>query len=155
MNKKWMPLALVIVLGVLLLVIKQCQKKNEPEPKPKVTNNTKKDPSSNVNRNRGFDRRISYLEYSEHAKCRMSCRHISQSEVEDIMQNGTINYNKSEIQNARCPRYALEGITQDNQRVRIVFAQCDYKTEVVTVIDLGREWSCDCPGDENKYKNKN
>jgi len=150
-----MPLALVIVLGVLLLVIKQCQKKNEPEPKPKVTNNTKKYPSSNVNRNRGFDRRISYLEYSEHAKCRMSCRHISQSEVEDIMQNGTINYNKSEIQNARCPRYALEGITQDNQRVRIVFAQCDYKTEVVTVIDLGREWSCDCPGDENKYKNKN
>ena len=39
--------------------------------------------------------------------------------------------------------------------VRIVFAQCDNYTEVVTVIDLDTEWTCDCPGDDDKYKNKN
>jgi hypothetical protein len=85
----------------------------------------------------------------------MQCRKISQAEVEEIMQEGTINYKKSDLQNARCPRYALEGVTKDNQKVRIVFAQCDNLTEVVTVIDLGTEWSCDCPGDDDKYKNKN
>ena len=43
------------------------------------------------------------------------------------------------------PEYALEGTTSDNQRVRIVFAQCDTKSKVVTVIDLNKEWACDCP----------
>ncbi len=45
-----------------------------------------------VNRNRGFDRRVSYIEYTEHAKCRMQCRKISQAEVEEIMRDGKINY---------------------------------------------------------------
>jgi hypothetical protein len=85
----------------------------------------------------------------------MDCRRISQHEVEDIMQSGRINYNKSEVKARSCPTYALEGITTDKQRVRIVFAQCIEKTKVVTVIDLDTEWECDCPGDDIKYKNRN
>lgn len=155
MKNKWAPYILIAVLGITLFVIKQCQKKAEPAPKPKVTNNNKpKDPAANVDRDHGFDRRVSYLQYSKHAKCRMECRHISQAEVEDIMRNGEINYNKSDLQNARCPRYAVEGITQDNQRVRIVYAQCNESTTVVTVIDLGTDFECHCPGDDDKYKNK-
>ena len=76
------------------------------------------------------------------------------------MEKGKINYTKSDLQNARCPRYAVEGITQDNQKTRIVFAQCNEKTEVVTVIDLDTEWSCNCPGDDagstsSPHKNRN
>ena len=85
----------------------------------------------------------------------MQCREILQAEVEEIMQNGKINYNKSDLQNARCPRYVLEGITKDNQRVRIVYAQCNEKTEVVTVIDLETDQICHCPGDDKKYDNRN
>jgi hypothetical protein len=151
-NSKWALYILIVVLGAAVVIIKTCKNKKQPEPKPRVTNN---DPSSKVNRDRGFDRRISYLEYSKHAKCRMECRHISQAEVEDIMKNGKINYNKSDLQNARCPRYAVEGDTEDRQHVRIVFAQCNEKTEVVTVIDLETEWQCDCPGDDKKYINRN
>src|SRR5262245_46488314 len=106
-----------------------------------------------VNRNRGFDRRISFLEYTAHAKCRMECRQIDQSEVEEIMKTGSINYRKSEPDAKPCPTYAIEGTTHDNQHVRIVFAQCDYKTKVVTTIDLGHEWECHCPGDDDKYRN--
>jgi hypothetical protein len=157
-NNKWAPYILIFVLGITLFVIKRCQKDNDPAPipKPRVTDNRdkRKDPASHVDRERGFDRRVSYLEYSKHAKCRMRCRHISQAEVEDIMRSGEINYNKSDLQNARCPRYAVEGITDDNQRVRIVFAQCNEKTEVVTVIDLETDWQCHCPGDDDKYKSK-
>lgn len=147
---------MIVVLGIALFAIKQFQKKNSPEPKPKVTNNDKpKDPASKVDRDHGFDRRVSYLEYSKHASCRMECRHISQAEVEDIMRNGEINYNKSDLQNARCPRYAVEGVTKDDQRVRIVFAQCNEKTVVVTVIDLETDFVCHCPGDDDQYKNRN
>jgi len=109
----------------------------------------------NVNRDRGFDRRVSYLQYSNHAKCRMECRHISEQEVAEAMQEGKINYKKSDIRNSRCPRYAIEEITKDDQHIRVVFAQCNNYTEVVTVIDLDTEWTCDCPGDDNKYKNRN
>jgi hypothetical protein len=152
-NKKWVPYLLIIVLGIILFFVKRCQQNNPV--KPKTTTDKKKDPASGVDRNRGFDRRVSYLEYSKHAKCRMQCRKISQGEVEEIMRDGTVNYKKSDLQNARCPRYALEGITKDDQRVRIVFAQCNEVTEVVTVIDLNTNWTCDCPGDDDKYKNRN
>lgn len=153
MNKKWLPYILIIVLGIALLAIKQCGK---DESQTKTTTNTKDKTrtSTGVNRNRGFDRRISYIEYTEHAKCRMKCRKISQAEVEYIMKEGKINYNKSDVNATPCPIYALEGITKDDQRVRIVFAQCDYKTKVVTCIDLNTDWECDCPGDDDKYKNK-
>lgn len=139
---------------MILLVVKFIQRKNEDTARPKTTTTKPKDPASTVNRDRGFDRRVSYLEYSNHAKCRMQCRKISQKEVEEIMRDGKINYTKSDLQNARCPRYAVEGVTSDNQRVRIVYAQCNESTTVVTVIDLETDFECHCPGDDDKYKNK-
>ena len=152
--KKAAPLILIAALTGLVFVIRQC--KDERTIKTSVTNKDSKRPDPGpVHRDRGFDRRVSYLEYSKHAKCRMECRRISQGEVEEIMQDGKINYNKSDLQNSRCPRYAVEGITDDNQKVRIVFAQCNDKTAVVTVIDMDTEWTCDCPGDDKKYDNKN
>ena len=143
MNKKWTPYLIIAVLAIILFFVKKCKADN-------TTN-----PSSEVNRNRGFDRRVSYIEYTEHAKCRMQCRKISQAEVEEIMRDGKVNYAKSDVNDRPCPTYALEGITKDDQRVRIVFAQCDLKTKVVTSIDLDTNWKCNCPGDDDKYKNKN
>ena len=153
MNKKWLPYLLILVLGAAVFFIKRYTKGASEKPGVN-TEKKQKDPGSS-DRDRGFDRRVSYLEYTQHAKCRMGCRRISQAEVEEIMQAGKINYNKSNVNASPCPAYALEGTTRDDQRVRIVFAQCDLKTKVVTVIDLDTEWSCDCPGDDDKYKNKN
>jgi hypothetical protein len=134
--KKAAPIILVFALAALVFVIRQC--KDEP-----ATNDTtkRKTTGTTTSREKGFDRRVSYLEYSNHAKCRMQCRKITQAEVEEIMKDGKINYNKSDLQNARCPRYAVEGVTVDDQRVRIVYAQCNEKTEVVTVIDESKK--CD------------
>jgi len=153
--KKAAPIIVVAILAVFLFVARQCKHEATTSSRPAVTNKDTRKDQGTIDRDKGFDRRISYLEYSKHAKCRMQCRRISQAEVEEIMQDGKINYNKSDLQNARCPRYALEGNTVDNQKVRIIFAQCNEKTEVVTVIDLGTEWSCDCPGDDKKFDNRN
>jgi len=154
--KKAAPLILVAILAVLLFAVRQCKSGQVAKPKAtKTTTQPKKNGNEVIDRDKGFDRRISFLEYSNHAKCRMQCRKISESEVEQIMQDGKINYNKSDIQNSRCPRYAVEGVTTDDQKVRIVFAQCNDKTTVMTVIDLDTEWTCHCPGDDKKYDNKN
>ncbi len=83
------------------------------------------------------------LIYSRHAKCRMACRQISNAEVEDILLNGTINYSKIQ-ESDKGKTYPLEGLTKDNQNVRIVFAPHGSETVVVTVIDLDKEWPCDC-----------
>ena len=149
MNKKWTPWLIIIILAIILFFVRQYSKESKV--------NTKKDrvTNSQINRNRGFDRRVSYLEYTAHAKCRMKCRNISQAEVEEIMKDGKINYSKSDVKDKPCPTYALEGITSDNQRVRIVFAQCDLKTKVVTSIDLNTDWDCHCPGDNKASSNKN
>jgi hypothetical protein len=142
-NRKWAPYLIILVLGIILFIVKRFNGSDSPKPKT-TTDKKAKDPSSGINRNHGFDRRVSYIEYTEHAKCRMQCRKISQAEVEEIMQQGSINYKKSDVNDRPCPSYALEGTTKDGQRVRIVFGQCDLKTKVITCIDLNTDWECDC-----------
>lgn len=105
---------------------------------------------SQILRQRGFDRRISKLEYTQHARCRMECRRISQNDINDIMQSGEINYAKSDLEDKPCPTYALQGHTNDGQYLRVIFAQCEAKTKVVTAYDLEKEFECYCPGDEKK-----
>lgn len=90
--------------------------------------------------NRHPDRLI----YTKHARCRMNCRHIDEAEVQEILAEGRINYRKSEPAGRPDPKYALEGTTRDGQPVRIIFAPSKRGMVVITVIDLGTEWSCDC-----------
>ena len=151
--KKAVPFVLITILAVAVILIKRCKNSDNTGTKTK-TKVENKDPAS-TDRNKGFDRRISFIEYTAHAKCRMPCRQISPAEVEQVMQEGTINYKKSDARGKPCPTYAVEGRTNDGQRVRIVFAQCDLKTKVVTAVDLETEWECHCPGDDAKYKNRN
>lgn len=93
-----------------------------------------------------FDRSPAHLVYSHHARCRMACRHIDESEVREVLRDGRINYAKSEPEGQPDPKFALEGITHDGQNVRIVIALDRNSKVVVTVIDLGHEWPCHCPG---------
>ena len=91
-----------------------------------------------------FDRNTAPIIYTKHARCRMDCRRIDESEVKEILQKGTINYTKSDPNDKPDPKYALEGITHDGQEVRIVFAPSKKGMVVITVIDLKEEWQCDC-----------
>lgn len=82
--------------------------------------------------------------YTKHALCRMDCRQIDSSEVREILADGEINYAKSDLKSSPCPKYALEGITHDKQRVRVIVGDCDSRASIVTVIDLDHEFECDC-----------
>jgi hypothetical protein len=104
----------------------------------------KRPPSDGPGRDAGFDRRVGKLIYTKHARCRMGCRHIDESEVQEILETGIVNDRKSEPAARPDPKYALEGKTHDGQQVRIIFAPSDRGMVVVTVIDLDTDWSCDC-----------
>ncbi|MBL7924130.1 MAG: DUF4258 domain-containing protein [Bacteroidia bacterium] len=83
--------------------------------------------------------------YTKHARCRMDCRMIDETEVMEILRDGTINYHKSDLKAKPCPSYAVEGITHDRQKVRVVVGNCDSRPSVITVIDLVNEFDCACP----------
>lgn len=96
-----------------------------------------------------FDRHPLHLVYTHHALCRMDCRHISKEDIAEIMERGIIFLNKSNMSDRPCPTYALQGFTNKNEDLRVIFAQCDSVTKVVTCYNLHKEFECHCPGDEN------
>ena len=84
-------------------------------------------------------------EYTQHAQCRMVCRKITEEEIKMVLMNGSINYTKSNAQDKPCATYAVEGYTADGQNIRIVVADCDTVSRIVTAIDLKSEKdSCEC-----------
>ena len=90
-----------------------------------------------------FERHVE-LVLTKHARCRMDCRHITAKEIHEILDGGTINYAKSEPDARPDPRYALEGYTAEQQRLRIIVAPEGRKLIIITCIELGVEWTCDC-----------
>ena len=79
----------------------------------------------------------------------MECRHIVEAEIKEVIETGTINYKKSNLQMDDChKRYAVEGYSKQNQHLRLIVASCNNDLTVITCIDLGEEWKCHCPGDE-------
>ena len=80
----------------------------------------------------------------------MDCRHISKEEINEIMQKGIINFNKSNKQDRPCPTFALQGRTDNGESIRVIFAQCPTETKVITCYNLQKDFACFCPGDEKK-----
>ena len=73
----------------------------------------------------------------------MDCRYVDETEVKEILKDGVINFSKIE-EDSRGKTYPLEGITHDKQHVRVVVAPHADELVIVTVIDLDKEWPCDC-----------
>lgn len=116
-------------------------------------NNRSEKPSgkSLVQQQEAYNHHPSHIKYSKHAKCRMECRHIDETEIKDVIEHGEINYKKSNLQNDDChKRYAVEGFSKEQQHLRIIVAGCNDELTVITCIDLGKEFECHCPGDESK-----
>lgn len=145
MLKKYLPYILLFIAALLLWYIKSHQRGNNTnKPERQQTETVKINPSTEpVAANDPIDRTPEHLIYTKHARCRMECRHIDESEVQEVLKDGIINYKKVE-EDDRGKSYPLEGFTHDKQHVRIVFAPKRNDLVVVTVIDLEHDWPCDC-----------
>lgn len=126
MTKRTRLIIIIAVVGLMTLRVLQRCNRVKPEP------------------NDPFNRTDTRLILTKHARCRMECRHINESEIREILQSGHINIQKSEPSASPDPKYAIEGITHDRQRVRIIVAASPRGNVIITVIDLEREWQCDC-----------
>lgn len=128
-------LVIMLVLLALVFGIKKCNESKQSYPERRKT--TAED-----------DWRNQKITYTKHARCRMECREISETEVKYILATGIVNEEKSREADAeatgKCPTYALEGNTKDGQHVRIVYGACDKITKVITAIDLGKDHPCNC-----------
>lgn len=85
------------------------------------------------------------IHITKHAKDRMNCRLIDQTEIREILRTGSINDKKSEINTDNCrTKYAIEGRSmKDKQLIRVIAAPCGDKVNIVTVIDLENEYDCE------------
>ncbi len=134
-NKKYTSILFLIAAILLLFWVKNNQQGDSGQ---------KKFPTEKKVENRPYlDRSLTEIVYSKHARCRMECRQIDESEVKEIWKKGILNEDKIE-KSSKGSSYPLEGRTHDGQRVRIVFAPQGEKLVVVTVIDLEKEWACEC-----------
>jgi len=91
-----------------------------------------------------FDRHPQSIVYTKHALCRMDCRKIDRGEIKEIMEKGIINFNKTNKRERPCPTFALQGRTQSGESIRVIFAQCDDVTKVITCYNLEEDPECDC-----------
>jgi len=130
-RRVFLPLFLLVLVFLIFII----RRWNEPE------------------RKEAFDRTPRSLVYTKHALCRMDCRQIDKDEISEIMSKGIINFNKSNRYDRPCPTYALQGRTSSGENIRVIFAQCDNQTKVITCYNLEEEFECYCPGDEKKRKN--
>jgi hypothetical protein len=172
--RKYLPWALVVVLTIAIAFLlgrqsnnnkngnntserseqpKDSRNKRDRTPENSTTNFERRDKSQDQASSSSdrtidaFNRNPATIKFSKHARCRMGCRKIDDSEVEEIIAKGNINPEKSDMNAKRAPRYALEGRTKDGQQVRIIVAQDGQESIIVTVIDLDTDWTCNCPGD--------
>ena len=137
MNNNWTKYRLIIIAVILVAVIFF----RTIYPSLRAGNHssqTTQQTTTELNRN------IDHLILTKHARCRMECRDITEDEIKEILHDGNINYNKSDLNNERGATYALEGYSHDKQHLRIIFAPKKDELVVVTCIDMDKEWHCDC-----------
>ncbi len=135
MQKKYFPIIALVLAALFLFWVKKNQRGKSV--------NTPINIEVPVHAKEPIDRSSSNILYSKHARCRMDCRQIDSSEVKEILLDGKINYEKVEEDN-KGKTIPMEGVTHDGQHVRIVFAPHENELVVVTVIDLEKEWPCNC-----------
>lgn len=120
--RKFFPLFLILLFGIVYLLQR--------------TGESKTDESF---------RNITKIEYTSHAKCRMGCRYIDEKEIKEIISGGILNREKSGFDKKyNDETFALEGYSHENQHIRVVLTPRNGRLLIITVIDLDRDWECDC-----------
>jgi Domain of unknown function (DUF4258) len=141
MLKKYAPYIVLVAAGLLLYYVLNHQRGSAVKERVEVNTDAANTSNTLVNTSEGFNRHPAKIIYTKHAKCRLECRHITESEVKEILENGKLNPDK--IQETDMGKtYPLDGKTSGDKMVRIVVAPKKDDVVIVTVIDLDTDWPC-------------
>ena len=130
MNKRRNIVILIIIVAVFVII--------------KLIAFYKQDSVRRNSSNNDTFRNTNHLILTKHAKCRMDCRHITEDEIKEIIQDGKVNEAKSGQGTRGDETYALEGYSNEHQHLRIVVSPESDGLVVITCIDLDNEWECNC-----------
>ena len=79
----------------------------------------------------------SIFTFSEHAKCIMECKKITEEEVREVLKNGDVNFSESDTRGVPCPSYAIEGTSHNKKlRVLVTIFERDSTAEITTAINM-------------------
>ncbi len=88
----------------------------------------------------------STFKFSEHAKCILACKQITEEEVRDVLKNGEVNFSESDTRGVPCPSYAIEGSSHNKKlRVLLTVFERDSTAEITTAMNMeaGKD-TCKC-----------
>lgn len=75
----------------------------------------------------------------------MDCRGITEQEIRQVLEKGDLNKSKSGFDRKHDNEtFALEGYGDNGQHIRVVTTPKPEGLLVITVIDLEKEWACNC-----------
>ena len=100
MLKKYLPFIFLIAAALLLFWVLKHQRGDGPkriettQTEDKITVPAILPADEKTDEVEGFNRNTTKLIFSKHAKCRMDCRKIDESEVKEILKSGKINHKK-------------------------------------------------------------
>ena len=135
-NKKYLYVLILLIIALVLWNSKRSRsgKNRVPETEQRST----------IGLAEEIRRKSANISFSRHARCRMECRRIDETEVREVLAEGSINASRIE-ESEKGLSVPLEGVTHDRQHVRIVVAPKQNSLVLVTVIDLDTDWPCECP----------
>lgn len=142
MLKKYAPFISLLGAGLLLFWVLTNQRGSKQQDQITI-NPVTGGSNSTITAAGEVNRHPNTIIYTKHAKCRMACRHITEDEVKEVLENGKIRSDKIN-KDQWGTTYPIDGKTAEDKMVRIVVAPKKEDLVLVTVIDLDQDWPCDC-----------
>jgi hypothetical protein len=84
------------------------------------------------------------VKYDKISNCQRECLSLSDNEVLEIMSEGDITFNKSEVHATPCKKYWFEGKTKSGRELNIIFGWCERETMIYNIEEVGNAKNCNC-----------
>ena len=74
----------------------------------------------------------------------LHCLDLSEEIIKELLINGDVNFSESEVHDAKCPVYAIDGSDYPGGELRVFFEQCDSITVLASALYLNNPHNCGC-----------
>ena len=76
-------------------------------------------------------------EFSSQLQCQMNAFAISKEEINNVLHNGKVNFDKSEVRQKPCRIYIVEGKLKGGKNVELLIKDCDTVSNFISLKILG------------------
>jgi uncharacterized DUF497 family protein len=117
------------------------KRRNQQEPQEVITQQT-------TFKLRGYTD-STQLMFTKNATCKMECLTISEADVRQVLKDGLVNTERSELDQPE-KKFAVEGAASESKTLRVVVVPKGNALLLITVIRIDKKENCDCRKKDNK-----